>query len=163
MRPILAAVLLIAGPAAAQDAAEALPAVRACLAGDAAQACIGAFAKECMAASPQGETTVGMTACTLAEADAWDQVLNELFGELVAGARGFADRDAQAGVPAPDLEALLRTAQRAWMAFRDADCAEEVAVWGEGTMRQVAGANCTLARTAQRVIELRDKRAALEN
>jgi uncharacterized protein YecT (DUF1311 family) len=146
------AVLLLASalPAGAQDAAQALPAVRACLESDAPQACAGDFARTCMQASPQGETTVGMSVCALTEAEAWDQVLNETYAALLKTAP-------------PESAAMLRAAQRAWVAFRDADCAQEVAIWGEGSMRQIAGAECTLARTAQRVTELRDKRAALEN
>jgi uncharacterized protein YecT (DUF1311 family) len=44
--------------------------------------------------------------------------------------------------------------------FRDADCAQEYAVWSEGSMRQIAGAWCRLDRTSQRFIELRAQRDA---
>jgi uncharacterized protein YecT (DUF1311 family) len=163
----LAVIAMLAGPpAAAQDAEEALPAVRGCLEAvedeAASRACIGSFAKGCMAESPDGDTTVGMTACTLAEAGAWDRILNETFGDLVLQSRALAAAEEQAGVAPAPREALLRAAQRAWVAFRDADCAQEVAMWGEGSMRQIAGAYCTLDRTAQRAFELRAKREAME-
>jgi uncharacterized protein YecT (DUF1311 family) len=163
---VLAAALVLPRDGSAQDAEEALPAVRGCLeaAEDeaASRACIGAFAQSCMAESPGGDTTVGMTACTLAEAGAWDRILNETFGDLVLQSHALAAGEDQAGVPPAPREQLLRAAQRAWVAFRDADCAQEVAMWGEGSMRQIAGAYCALDRTAQRTFELRAKRAALE-
>ena len=34
----------------------------------------------------------------------------------------------------------LLAAQRAWLTFRDAECALEVARWGEGTLAGVVGA-----------------------
>jgi uncharacterized protein YecT (DUF1311 family) len=49
----------------------------------------------------------------------------------------------------------LRDAQRAWIPLRDAQCALEYAMWGSGSMRQIAGAACLLDLTAKRVIYLR--------
>jgi uncharacterized protein YecT (DUF1311 family) len=162
------AVVAVSG-AAAQDApAPPVAAVRACL--DAAErepeaerACIGAAALACIDADPAAETTVGMTACYAAEADAWDAILNATYAEIVALSAALAGADAAAGGAPVDQEALLRTAQRAWVAFRDADCAQEAAHWGEGSMRQVAGAQCLMARTATRALELLAKRRVFEN
>jgi uncharacterized protein YecT (DUF1311 family) len=55
---------------------------------------------------------------------------------------------------------MLRAAQGAWIAFRDADCAQEHGVWGEGSMARIAGAFCMLDRSAIRAAELRAKRDA---
>lgn len=166
-RWLAAAVLLaLAAPARAQDGEAALAATRGCL--DAAQgaaaerACAGDYARACMAETPDGDTTTGMTACLVTETAAWDRLLNETFAALIVLSRQRAAVEEQAGVAPAPLDALLREAQRAWIAFRDADCAQEVAVWGEGSMRRIAGGACGLDRTATRVLELCAKRAAFE-
>jgi uncharacterized protein YecT (DUF1311 family) len=103
-----------------------------------------------------------MSRCAAAEAEGWDRMLNETWAELIVLARRRAILDEEVGAEPADLEGLLVEAQRAWIAFRDADCAQEVAVWGDGSMRTVAGAWCGLERTAQRVFELRAKRATMQ-
>jgi uncharacterized protein YecT (DUF1311 family) len=158
--------LALAAPAAAQDADAAANVLRSCLgaaedrAGE--TACMGSYAQECSATVEGGETTAGMSRCAAAEAEGWDRMLNETWAELIVLARRRAILDEEAGEPVADLEGLLVEAQRAWIAFRDADCAQEVAVWGDGSMRTVAGAWCQLERTAQRVFELRAKRATMK-
>jgi uncharacterized protein YecT (DUF1311 family) len=52
-------------------------------------------------------------------------------------------------------QARLRTAQRAWIAFRDADCQAVLAANG-GTMAPMLADLCYLDRTAQRADELED-------
>ena len=49
----------------------------------------------------------------------------------------------------------LLAAQRAWIVLRDADCGLEYAMWGSGSMRQIAGAGCRMQRTAERTIYLK--------
>lgn len=162
---MLALALALAAPAAAADGEAALGLLRSCL--DAAgtradaQACAGAWARDCMAAEGGG-TTLGMVDCARAEAAAWDALLNETWADLVLLARRRALLEAEAGAEPGPHEAMLREAQRAWLAFRDADCEQEYALWGEGSMRSVAGAFCTLDRTATRVLELRAKRDAMD-
>jgi uncharacterized protein YecT (DUF1311 family) len=109
-----------------------------------------------------GSSTVGMVACTAAETEAWDRLLNEAYAGLVIAAKRLALAAEEAGREAPDHEGLLREAQRAWLAFRDADCSQEAAVWEEGSMGQIAGAYCLLDRTATRTLELRTKLSAME-
>ncbi len=158
--------LMVAAPAAAQDADAAADRLRGCL-GVAANragemACMGSYAQECSGSVEGGETTAGMSRCAAAEAEGWDRMLNETWAELIVLARRRAILEEEAGAEPADLEGLLVEAQRAWIAFRDADCAQEVAVWGDGSMRTVAGAWCGLERTAQRVFELRAKRATMQ-
>ncbi len=158
--------LIVAAPVAAQDADAAAERLRACLgaaenrAGE--TACMGSYTQECSASVEGGETTAGMSACAAAEADGWDRMLNEIWADLIVLARRRAILHEEAGETPADLEGLLVEAQRAWIAFRDADCAQEVAVWGDGSMRTIAGAWCGLERTAQRVFELRAKRATMQ-
>ncbi|WP_206513286.1 lysozyme inhibitor LprI family protein [Pelagibacterium montanilacus] len=143
--------LASASPLAAQDGhIEAFDAglLEACAdeAGDAdaLSACVGVAADACQEA-PGGATTMGIAACLMAESAVWDDRLNTAYGAL---------RDGLADAPADSL----RDAQRAWIAFRDADCAFQYALWGEGTMRQIAGASCVLDHTARRAIALEVER-----
>jgi uncharacterized protein YecT (DUF1311 family) len=158
--------LALAAPAAGQDADAAAERLRGCLgaaenrAGE--MACMGIYAQDCSASVEGGETTAGMSRCAAAEAEGWDRMLNETWADLVVLVRRRAILDEEAGAEPVDLEGLLVDAQRAWIAFRDADCKQEVAVWGEGSMRTIAGAWCGLERTAQRVFELRAKRATMQ-
>jgi uncharacterized protein YecT (DUF1311 family) len=162
----LCLMIVLAAPSAAQDAEEAAERLRGCLGGAENRAgeiaCMGIYAQECSARVEGGETTAGMSRCAAAEAEGWDRMLNETWAELIVLARRRAILDEEAGAEPADLEDMLVAAQRAWIAFRDADCAQEVAVWGEGSMRTIAGAWCGLERTAQRVFELRAKRATMQ-
>ncbi len=147
----------------AQDPEAALSDLRVCLDDDGisdTRACVGVYARACMA-EPGGDTTLGMADCATAEAAAWDRVLDETFAELVVLSRDLIALEQQAGATPAPLDEMLREAQGVWIRFRESDCAQEYAVWGEGSMRSVAGAWCRLDRTSQRVIELRAKRDAL--
>ena len=58
--------------------------------------------------------------------------------------------------PAGGIGNALRDAQRAWIAYRDAECGLAYARWQDGSMRVIVAANCLMTMTAQRAIELRD-------
>ncbi len=118
-------------------------------------ACIGQMSNACMDGQEGGHTTLGMSSCTNAEAQVWDKYLNI---EYKATMEGLKAMDADEAVYFPEyakrLESL-RTAQRAWIGFRDAECGLAYAMWGSGSMRSIAWASCQLDMTAERVIELR--------
>ncbi len=159
------AVLAAAAPAGAQDAPPAVEAVRACIevAGrdpEAERACIGGQALACIDADPAAQTVPGMAACYAAETAAWDAVLAASYADLVALS---ASGEAGTSEAPADGEGLLRAAQHAWAGFRDADCAQAAGQWGEDAMREVAGAECLLGRTAARTLELIAKRRAFES
>ncbi|WP_068297033.1 lysozyme inhibitor LprI family protein [Pararhodobacter sp. CCB-MM2] len=118
------------------------------------EACYGTAAQACMQGAPDGETTYGMMECLLSEASAWDTLLNREYQRARAFARGLDDDEADSSM-ASAREETLRDAQRAWIAFRDANCAMEYALWGAGSMRMIAGADCTNRMTHQRVMDLR--------
>jgi uncharacterized protein YecT (DUF1311 family) len=153
-----------AGGARAQDADAALDLLRGCL--DAAEAksdalaCAGAHVRECTATAPDGDTTAGIVVCAMDEAAAWERILDEAWADLVILAKRRAVREADGGASPASDEEMLRAAQTAWIAFRDADCAQEHAVWAEGSMARIAGAFCMLDRSAVRAVELRAKRDA---
>ncbi len=130
--------------------------------GAARQACIGVMADACISREPGGESTLGTSQCLYAESRVWDGLLNAEYRRTMAWAREM-DRDEAEYFPEYANRAdRLRAAQRAWIAFRDAECDLEFAIWGSGSMRHIAGANCILRQTAERTIELRAKRETFE-
>lgn len=142
------------GSAPAQELAVDPATVEACFAGAAFEetepACIGAAAGACQA-RPGGATTIGIVECVAAETAAWDAILNREY----RAARAALDGPGGAGI---DTGQALLEAQRAWIAFRDAECALTYALLQDGTIRSPAAAYCALEFTASRAIELRDMR-----
>ena len=132
--------------------------VRACFANTPVGAvypeCLGVASNTCQGL-PGGSSTVGIATCITAETTEWDAILNE---EYKATQALNAESDATGASPILDRTEALRDAQRAWIAFRDADCAARFAQWQEGTMRTLVSANCHLTMTASRAIDLRDMR-----
>lgn len=152
MRRALAITALALAPltaAAQEDAWVDAPYIRACFAGtptgQTAPECLRAAADAC-SGKPGWSTTLGISQCLQAETAVWDALLNEQYQARMAA---LANLDA--GLPDQ-----LRTAQRAWIAFRDADCGLAYAIWLDGSMRTVAAASCHLKKTAERALELRD-------
>lgn len=136
-----AAAWLAAGAAEAND----LGRIEACLANaepTGREACIGIVALPCLD-RPEAFSTHGSVACIEGEVALWDQLLNVDYRRLMGNLDG------------PQQEAL-RTAQRAWIALRDADCffPQELI---RGTMAQPMTADCRLEMTARRVLWLRDQ------
>lgn len=119
--------------------------------------CLGSLSKACMA-QPGGESTLGMAMCASAEAQVWDKFLNAEYQALMAFSKVM---DVDEAVYFPEFakrEESLRAAQRAWIAYRDAECGLAYALWGSGSMRNIAGSDCIMQMTAQRTIELLDMR-----
>ena len=88
-------------------------------------------------------STLAMVDCRTAEAARWDRRLNAAYR---ADMRDFTPSD----------RAALQKAQRAWIAFRDANCAayEDPVQWG--SISRVNAADCVLSMTARRALELED-------
>ena len=120
--------------------------------------CIGEAARICQDEEPQGQTTLGIVTCTGIEADAWDVLLNGEYRLTMDWARGADAADREAFPEFANREEALRAAQRAWIEFRDTECRLAYALWGPGSLRQVAGAQCQLDMIAERTIELRAMR-----
>jgi uncharacterized protein YecT (DUF1311 family) len=129
--------------------------VEACFAGaavgDVLPSCIGAAAKACEAQTPA--TTLDISECLMAETAVWDAILNR---EYKAARAALARQGAADGGNVGTLTDGLRDAQRAWIAFRDADCGLTYSIWAGGSIRVIFAGNCYLTKTAQRAIELRD-------
>ena len=105
-----------------------------------AATCIGQAANACQS-DPGGSSTIGITQCNQREASWWDGYLNDSYADLQANLD-------------PTAFASLKKAQRAWIAFRDADCSFQYARWGDGSMRNIAHSSCMLQQTAQRALSL---------
>ncbi len=117
-------------------------------------ACAGLAADLCMRRNVGGETTVGMGGCLSRELEVWDGRLNAAYGSL-RDAYGISDAElAELGSSAPSRADALRDAQRAWIPFRDANCALEAAQWGGGTGGGPATVSCLLSMTAERALAL---------
>ena len=157
MRALLA-VLMLATPAAAQDLVFSPQQTEACLATaadfDARRACIGLSAEQCMAKTPGGYSTVGMTGCAALELDYWDARLNTVYGRMMSEARQMDAENKQYGGYAPSQADALRAMQRAWIPFRDTKCDYARSLWGGGTGAGPAGVSCLLHTTADQVLYL---------
>ena len=102
-------------------------------------------------ADPQDQYS--MTYCAGVDYENADAELNRLWPDVVAAAKSndeyVGDQAKSMGVPTT-LEAL-RTAQRAWIAFRDAQCEYEAYEVFGGTMQPMVGSLCLVRLTNERV------------
>lgn len=122
----LAAIGLVAGLVMAPPVAASEPSYS-----PAFQACLD---------SDEGMSTHGQIGCIGAELERQDQRLNAAYRQAMARLN-------------PRQQGALRTAQRAWIAFRDADCASLTdADWG--TLSRVSANFCMLRMTAERADHL---------
>lgn len=127
-------------------------------AGHAQLDCIGKSAQACMQTSRHGETTAGMMACYDAERAYWDGRLNMAYHVLISQHRS-SDREMQElGSVAPSVAETLQAMQRTWIAWRDASCRYERAIWLGGTGGGPAAAACLMMLTARQAVALEDWR-----
>lgn len=90
--------------------------------------------------SPGGQSTFGMIECATAELKVQDASLNRAYRAAMAD---LNERQ----------KARLRAAQRAWIAFRDADCAAQFDEdWG--SLSRISANVCILQRTVERTLDL---------
>ncbi|WP_299010267.1 lysozyme inhibitor LprI family protein [uncultured Caulobacter sp.] len=88
-------------------------------------------------ASPEGQSTIGMIRCAGAELKLQDARLNRAY------------QDAMKRLDLPRQKAALKKAQRAWIAYRDADCASVYDPdWG--SLARIEANACMLDHTARR-------------
>lgn len=110
-------------------------------------------ARECAGATAQME----MTACAEQEFERADAELNRVWRPLVSSA-ARNDRSPDSGRTPRDQrseEVILRTAQRAWIAYRDAECEYEGLGERGGSMEPMIVAQCLARLTRARTTELR--------
>jgi uncharacterized protein YecT (DUF1311 family) len=92
-------------------------------------------------ACPDAQTQAEMNRCAGATYARADTLLNQRYRQLMTA------------IGAPRRESL-RVAQRAWIRFRDADCAFEASAYQGGSMQPTARLLCLADRTRKRVDEL---------
>ena len=154
---LLACLALLAGPALAQEEPHYDPDVlRTCLAATDWGDCISVAADACLA-TDAGSTTLGVGYCYNAAWEDWDKRLNETYAEAVRQARDLDADNAEGPYDLASSEEALRTAQRAWIAFRDAACEYEGTRWSGGTGGGPASAQCLMDLTARQTVFLRDR------
>lgn len=107
--------------------------------------CVGQFAEACMTYREGGQTTVGMMQCSMEEAEAWDAQLNTAYQTL---------RDHYQGQSA---YTAIQEAQRAWISFRDTDCAYMASIYEGGSIATVIHSGCVLDKTAHRALDLMEQ------
>lgn len=155
---ILSSLAVLAQPASAQssDAKADLATIRICLSdqADDPRSCIGTVANPCQDA-PGGASTIGIDTCLGRETAAWDTLLNKSYKIAVASAETMDKRLVSDGLYEPGAAAALVKAQRAWIAYRDAECDRRYELFKEGTIRTNIASGCLLDLTAQRAIEFR--------
>jgi uncharacterized protein YecT (DUF1311 family) len=156
MRPVIAAYLALALPAAAQELAFDPTPAEACFAAGGAGDCIGQAATVC-SEQPGGYTTVGLGFCLGAERDWWDARLNEVYAALMAREKKIDAEMEEIGATVPRIAPSLRDMQRAWIAFRDASCAYEYSKWGGGSGGGPAHAACAMRLTAEQTVALKSR------
>lgn len=123
-------------------------------------ACIGTAAQACLE-QPGNENTVGQSECLGAELDWWKSALNETYDTLYAQ---HQTTDAEiGGLPGAVAQApLLEAGQKAWLAYRDAECAYQQAFFAGGSAGGPAAAGCEMDLTGRRAIDLMASVAAAE-
>jgi uncharacterized protein YecT (DUF1311 family) len=96
-----------------------------------------------------------MTHCGWQEFERADAELNEIYKDAISQIRATGG-DLPAG--ADEWEKKLREAQRAWVAFRNLNCDELIAIeWGGGTGTSLATATCRTEMTNARIQTLRER------
>ncbi len=104
--------------------------------------CLDAVVDECLDI-PANQTTAGMVQCSSIALEGWDLLLNSTYQSVMS----YAD---------DGVKTALRSAQRSWIAYRDAKCAVWLSLYEGGSMGRLLGADCMRDETARRALDLRE-------
>ena len=107
---------------------------------------------------PQAQMEMNM--CARLDFEAADRELNRVYREAIAGSRQ-SDRELDRQYDQrPGYEAVLREAQRAWVAYRDAQCRYEGYEEARGgSMEPMIFSGCSARMTRERTAQLRGPEA----
>ena len=108
------------------------------------------FTQDCMQSGPSGTTSLGMHRCSKMSSDIWDGKLNMEYKQLMShlGPSVHDDNDPVKG---------LQDAQRAWIAYRDAECWSQ---YGRSAIKLGAiRTSCINRMTRERTIEFNEQNA----
>lgn len=100
-------------------------------------------------------STVEINFCAEKDFDAADKALNRAYEAALARIR---TRDLERPYDRASFEEAMRSAQRAWVAFRDADCKDLTAQeWAGGSGTSAAVLGCMTEKTIMRTKELKER------
>ncbi len=99
-----------------------------------------AHAAQC---DPKDESQMGLNLCAAAGYSASDNKLNAAYGQIMKRLSDDADS-----------RKLLQTSQRAWVAFRDAECKFSVGASSDGSIYPMLVSQCLQGMTDDRIKQL---------
>lgn len=106
------------------------------------------------------QNTIEINFCADREYAAADAALNDIYKQALAA---IAKSDGEKPYDPKSWEAALRASQRAWIAFRDADCKGlEPMQWSGGTGTTGAVLGCMTQLTQERIRVLKERFAEPE-
>lgn len=111
-------------------------------------ACLVAGPAAAQASCAEAVTQADLNDCAATSLQVADDGLNRAYEAAVAAARRFD------GSGEGRAEGSLRAAQRAWLAFRDAACEAEAALWDGGSAQPMIRSGCLEHLTLQRTDDL---------
>jgi uncharacterized protein YecT (DUF1311 family) len=104
---------------------------------------------------PDAQTQLAMNMCAGLDFERADAELNRVYRQSIAGAQQ-SDRELdRTNDRRPSNESILREAQRAWVAFRDAQCTDEANAEARGgSMEPMVHGQCLARMTRERIAQL---------
>jgi uncharacterized protein YecT (DUF1311 family) len=109
--------------------------------------------------NPDGDTSE-MAACAEDDYQAEDAKLNKVYAKYLKKMQAM---DVDMGNSEGDTAVgRLKTAQRAWIAFRDAECPLESVDNMGGSIERILGPSCLAALTKERTAQLQSQLKAME-
>lgn len=109
--------------------------------------CVMPFGAMAQEVDCDGDTTIALNECYAEALHEADAALNDEYGRLRQIAINWDEFNAD---PLNSAEDLLVMAQRAWIQFRDADCAFDSFVYEGGSIQSMITAQCLIRHTEQR-------------
>ncbi len=101
------------------------------------------------------QSTVEMNFCSEKEFDAADKELNQQYDKAL---RFIAESDLEKPYDPKSWTEAMRAAQRAWLAYRDADCKDLMPMeWSGGTGTSSAVMGCMTEKTIARTKDLKER------
>lgn len=144
---VIAALWSLAAQAGPADYPGAMKAFDTCLAGvtylEETASCIGSFTEACSEVRIARHEDLADGLCMSAETALWDDRLNASWAGLK-----------QRLQHRPETMAAMTAAQRAWIGFRDAECAALAVLWADSSTAEAERAACLRNLTAERHLTL---------
>lgn len=100
------------------------------------------------------ETQFEMNHCSGLEFDAADKALNKTWSEIRAAIKTIDENNKEYAPYEPSAAENLLKAQRAWIDYRDGQCAAEAAQYAGGTIQPLIRSSCLTGMTKKRTEEL---------